>query len=142
MEVGSIRVAAYQAPLLPIGAPEGMGWVRERVRECEARGASILCCPEATLGGLADYAEDPLTIAVARDRLAAVFAPLASETVAVIVGFTELAKPASCTTRRWCSTAGRCRACIASGIRPSIDRSMPRAGRRQCSTSPGCGSGS
>ena len=52
----------------------------------------ILCCPEAVLGGLADYAPRPadFAIAVAGGQLDAVLAPLASDIVTVILGFTEL----------------------------------------------------
>ncbi|HWM90437.1 MAG TPA: carbon-nitrogen hydrolase family protein [Thermoanaerobaculia bacterium] len=53
----------------------------------------MLCCPEAILGGLADYAGDPTQFAISADagRLDSVLAPLASDTVTTIVGFTELA---------------------------------------------------
>ena len=49
-----MRVAAYQAPLLPAGSMEALALIRKRVEWCEAEGVSILCCPEAILGGLAD----------------------------------------------------------------------------------------
>ena len=66
--------------------------VREQVRHCEAIGVEILCCPEGVLGGLADYCADPRAIAIAVDdgQLSDVLAPLASDTVATIVGFTEV----------------------------------------------------
>src|SRR5262245_1569189 len=67
-----------------------MDLLRERVRWCEANGVEILCCPEAVLGGLADYAEDPAAIALSLENLSAVLASLASPTVATILGFTEL----------------------------------------------------
>jgi hypothetical protein len=54
-----LRVAAYQAPLLASGSMEALGFIEARVRWCEAEGVSILCCPEAILGGLADYSTDP-----------------------------------------------------------------------------------
>jgi hypothetical protein len=38
---------------------EAISLIRERVAWCEAAGVEILCCPEAVLGGLADYAERP-----------------------------------------------------------------------------------
>lgn len=67
--------------------------IRQRVACCEAEGVSILCCPEAILGGLADYHENPAPFAIRTDgdQLARVLAPLASESVTSIVGFTELA---------------------------------------------------
>lgn len=66
--------------------------IRQRVRWCEAEGVEILCCPEGILGGLADYAARPADIAIAVEsgRLRSVLAPLASETVTTIVGFTEI----------------------------------------------------
>ena len=88
-----MKVAAYQASLLPIGSPHSRAieLIRERVRRCEVDGVSILCCPEAVLGGLADYAADPGAIAIERGALHNVLAPLASNSVTTIVGFTELA---------------------------------------------------
>ena len=52
----------------------------------------ILGCPEAILGGLADYAPRPedFAIKVESGQLKAVLTPLASETVTTIVGFTEI----------------------------------------------------
>ena len=68
--------------------------IRMRVQVCEAEGVAILCCPEAILGGLADYSGDPgqFAIAAVSGRLDAVLAPLASNTVTTIIGFTELAE--------------------------------------------------
>lgn len=60
-----MKVAAYQAPLLPGGSSEAIGLIREQVERCEAEGVEILCCPEAVLGGLADYAARPADIAIA-----------------------------------------------------------------------------
>jgi 5-aminopentanamidase len=87
-----VKVAAYQAPLLPSGSPAGLDLIRQRVRSCETQGVAVLCCPEGILGGLADYAADPGSIAIATqgDDLCTVLAPLASETVTTIVGFTEV----------------------------------------------------
>lgn len=87
-----MRVAAYQAPLLPAGAPEAIEFIGEQVRRCESERVSILCCPEAILGGLADYSENPsrCAITVKDGRLDDVLAPLVSDTVTSIVGFTEL----------------------------------------------------
>lgn len=88
-----MKVAAYQAPLLPCGSMAAIELVREQVRFCESESVSILCCPEAILGGLADYASQPIDFAIDVDRgqLAAVLAPLASSVVTSIVGFTEVA---------------------------------------------------
>jgi 5-aminopentanamidase len=90
-----MKVAAYQAPLLPCGSMAALQLIRDRVKWCETERVGILCCPEAVLGGLADDAERPLDIAVdvENGQLAALLTPLASRSVAVIVGFTEKADP-------------------------------------------------
>jgi predicted amidohydrolase len=87
-----VRVAAYQAPLLPSGSLEAVELIRKRIDWCEAEGVEILCCPEAVLGGLADYAARPKDIAidVENGQLSAVLTPLASDTVTTILGFTEI----------------------------------------------------
>jgi 5-aminopentanamidase len=66
--------------------------IRKRVEWCEAEGVEILCCPEAVLGGLADYAARPADFAMDVDsgQLSATLAPLASDTVTTILGFTEI----------------------------------------------------
>lgn len=87
-----MKVAAYQAPLLPAGSMEAVGLLRGCVLRCEAAGVQILCCPEAVLGGLADYADRPaeLALGVESGELGRVLAPLASDAVTTIVGFTEI----------------------------------------------------
>ncbi len=87
-----MKVAAYQAPLLPCGSMEAVELIRRRVEWCEAAGVEILCCPEAVLGGLADYAARPAEFAldVESGQLGAVLAPLASDTVTTVLGFTEI----------------------------------------------------
>lgn len=89
-----MKVAAYQAPLLAAGSLEAIDLIQERVAWCESEGVSILCCPEAILGGLADYSENPSQFAIRTDdgQLAEVLAPLSSDTVTSIIGFTELAE--------------------------------------------------
>jgi predicted amidohydrolase len=89
-----VKVAIYQAPLLAAGSLEAIGLIRTRVEQCEAEGVALLCCPEAILGGLADSADDPLQFAITADagRLDSVLAPLTSQSVTTIVGFTELAQ--------------------------------------------------
>jgi predicted amidohydrolase len=71
---------------------EALELIRKRVDWCEAAGVEILCCPEAVLGGLADDAACPVDIAidVERGQLSAALAPLASDTVTTILGFTEI----------------------------------------------------
>lgn len=87
-----MKVAAYQAPLLPCGSMEAVDLIRERVRGCEAEGVAILCCPEAILGGLADDAPHPAEFAidVQAGKLEKVLAPLASDMVTTIIGFSEI----------------------------------------------------
>ena len=89
-----MKVAAYQAPLLPSGSTDvAVRLIRERVEWCESEGVEILCCPEGVLGGLADYATQPTTFAIDVEggQLDTVLAPLASDRVTTIVGFTESA---------------------------------------------------
>src|SRR4051794_20929519 len=50
----TMRVAAYQCPLLPLGSMGAIELMRRQVKACESQGISILCGPEAVLGGLAD----------------------------------------------------------------------------------------
>jgi predicted amidohydrolase len=84
-----MKVAAYQAPLLPSGSLAALDLIRARVVWCEANGVSILCCPETILGGLADDAATPGELGIRSGALATMLAPLASDTVTTIVGFSE-----------------------------------------------------
>lgn len=63
--------------------------IHQRVRRCEVERVDVLLCPEGVLGGLADDLESPSEIAIAAGDLPEVLRPLASESVATIVGFTE-----------------------------------------------------
>ncbi len=89
----TVKVAAYQSPLLPSGSMAAIDLIAAQIRSCESAGVDILCCPEGVLGGLADDASRPSDIAInAQDgQLQTVLAPLASETVTTVLGFTELA---------------------------------------------------
>src|ERR1700688_2595433 len=84
-----MKVAAYQAPVLPGGSMAALALISDRVKWCEREGVDILCCPEAVLGGLADDAECPVDFAIDVVQLEALLAPLASRSVTTIVGFTE-----------------------------------------------------
>jgi predicted amidohydrolase len=86
-----MKVAAYQAPLLPAGSMDALELIRDRIKWCETEGVEFLCCPEAVLGGLADDAQSPIEFAinVESGQLEALLAPLASKSVTAIVGFTE-----------------------------------------------------
>src|SRR4051794_8046739 len=106
---------------------DALDLIRSRVKQCEAGGVSILCCPEAILGGLADYHAHPTQIAIAADRLDAVLAPLASDTVTTIIGFTELADDG----RLYNSAAVFLRGSVAGLYRklhPALNRSIYDAG--------------
>lgn len=89
-----MKVAAYQAPLLATHSMDALDLIRSRVRWCETEGVTLLCCPEAVLGGVADHSESPARSAIATDagQLEFALAPLASDTVTTIIGFTELAQ--------------------------------------------------
>ena len=82
-----MKVAAYQAPLLDTGSLDALGLMRKQVERCETEGVSILCCPEAVLGGLADYSEHPSQFAISAEAglLESTLAPLASDTVTTII---------------------------------------------------------
>jgi predicted amidohydrolase len=86
-----MNVAAYQCPLLGSASMRAVDLIYDRVRWSEANGVEIVCCPEAVLGGLADYAEDPAAIALSVEQLGVLLKPLASQTVTTILGFTEIA---------------------------------------------------
>lgn len=87
-----MKVAAYQAPLLAASSTDILSLIRVQVEWCESNGVEILCCPEGIIGGLADYVTRPTDIAidVEAGELHALLAPLSSESVATILGFTEI----------------------------------------------------
>jgi len=123
-----MKVAAYQAPLLPPGSMDALDFIRVHVRRCEVEGISILCCPEAILGGLADDTEDPRAIAISGEGLGEVLAPLSSSSVTSIVGFTEMAEG----DRLYNSAAIFHRGSVVGVYRklhPAINRSVYSAGR-------------
>ena len=124
-----MKVAAYQAPLLAEDADSAIGLMHEQVRQCEARGVSILCFPEAMLGGLADFSDDPERFALRADngQLASVLAPLASDTLTSIVGFTELDRDGALWNAAAVYQRGRV-AGIYRKIHPAIRHSVYRPG--------------
>ena len=89
-----MKVAAYQAPLRATGSMDVVSLIREQVDWCESKGVEILCCPEGVFGGLADYAGRPTDIAldVEGGQLDVLLAPLASDRVATIIGFSEIGR--------------------------------------------------
>jgi len=88
--VDLVKVAAYQGPLLPVGVSAEIELLQRQVRRCEEEEVTLLCCPEAFIGGLADHASRPSEVGMPLVELARALAPLASDRVGVIVGFTEL----------------------------------------------------
>ena len=86
-----MKVAAYQAPLA-CRTDEALALVRNQIERCEALGVEVLCCPEAMLGGLADYVERPADIAIDLERggFQQTARLLASDSVTTILGFTEV----------------------------------------------------
>jgi predicted amidohydrolase len=92
-----VKLAAVQLAVRVCYDRTAIQHLRERVRECERLGVTLLCCPEGAIGGLADYVDLPDAIAVpSSDRsLETLLEPLASDVVTVIVGFTERA-PGGC----------------------------------------------
>ena len=94
-------------------------------------GVAILCCPEASIGGLADYVDKSRHIAIdaCDGGLERVLSPLASDTVSVIVGFTETDNAGTL----YNSAAVMHRGEIVGVYRkmhPAINRSVYRAGSR------------
>jgi hypothetical protein len=64
----SMKVADYEAPLVEGSPAESIQLIRGRFVRCELEGVSLLCCPEAILGGLADYNDDPWKFALRIDN--------------------------------------------------------------------------
>lgn len=87
-----MKIAAYQSLLPALNSLKIIDLIREQIEWCEANDVAILCCPEGVLGGLADYVDVPteMAIEVASGQLQTRLAPLASERVTTIVGFTEI----------------------------------------------------
>jgi predicted amidohydrolase len=124
-----VKVAAYQAPLLASGSMDALELIREQIDACESARVEILCCPEGVLGGLADDSPRPSTIAidVNSGQLSEVLAPLASDTVTTILGFTEI----DAHGRLYNSAAIFHRGAVAGVYRklhPAINRSVYHAG--------------
>jgi predicted amidohydrolase len=120
-----MKVAACQAPSLAENSIESIGPMQQCVRECETIGVSVLCFPEAMLGGLADFSDNPgrLAIRTKDGQLSAVLEPLASDTVTSIVGFTELGHGGALYNAAAVYQRGRVRG-LYRKIHPAIRRSV------------------
>ena len=126
-----MKVAAYQAPLQATRERSVLDLIREQIRICELQGVEILCCPEGELGGLADYVSRPQEIAINAEsgQLENVLAPLASDTVATILGFTKIDRNG----RFYNSAAIFCQGTVAGIYRklhPAIRKSVYDAGEQ------------
>ena len=124
-----MKVAAYQVPLLATGSMDALDLIRTRIEWCEAEGVKVLCCPEGILGGLADHSENPNRFAIRSDggQLASALAPLASDTVTSIIGFSELASDGALYNAAAIFERGRVLG-VYRKIHPAIRRSVYRAG--------------
>lgn len=121
-----VRVAAHQSPLLDTTPEQALDRIRVPLERCVRERVNVLCCPEAVLGGLADYADDPFRYAVNAAQLDSLLQPLASDTMTTIVGFTErsdgrLYNSAAIYHRR--SVIG-----VYRKVHPAINRSVYEAG--------------
>ncbi|HEX8148253.1 MAG TPA: carbon-nitrogen hydrolase family protein [Pyrinomonadaceae bacterium] len=126
-----MKVAAYQAPLHATASADAVELIREQVLWCESNGVEILCCPEGVLGGLADYAARPADIAIDAEggRLRELLAPVASDSVTTVIGFTELGQGG----RLYNSAAVFHKGSVVGVYRklyPAINRSVYEAGDR------------
>lgn len=112
---------------------DALSLIQTRARWCEAERIAILCCPEAILGSLADYAEHPSKFAIRVDQLDTVLSPLASDTVTTIVVFTDLADSRRIYNSAAVFQQGMVAGVYTSCIQPSTSRSMTLVLRRQSS---------
>jgi 5-aminopentanamidase len=127
--IALVKVAAYQVALDACRAGNVVDLIRQQVDRCESIGVEILCCPEAVLGGLADYSAHPMAIAidVESGQLHDVLTPLASDIVTTIIGFTEIDRSG----RLYNSAAVYHRGAVIGVYRkhhPAINRSVYAAG--------------
>jgi len=124
-----MKVAAYQAPLAACADAGVISLVRRQLDRCEALGVQLLCCPEGLLGGLADYVEHPDRIAIdtGTDHLARTLAPLASDRVTTVIGFTERGDDGHLYNAAAVFARGRVLG-IYRKMHPAINRSVYRAG--------------
>ena len=117
-----MKVVAHHVPLSATSSFDVLSMLQEQVRWCEARGVEILCCPEAVLCSLADYANASrdVAIGVAGGQLQRLLAPLTSDTVATLWGGRSWGEVGNSTTPLLSFIAVWSLARIASYIRPSI----------------------
>lgn len=124
-----MKVAAYQAPLATCTDAQIISLIRQQVDQCEALGVEFLCCPEAVLGGLADQVDQPERIAIdtSTGDLSRLLAPLASNRVTTVIGFTELGSDGNLYNAAAVFARGRVQG-IYRKVHTAINRSVYRAG--------------
>ena len=124
-----MKVAAYQAPLAACADAQVISLIRQQVDRCEALGVELLCCPEALLGGLADDVDQPERIAIdaSAGGLDRVLAPLASDRVTTVLGFTEQGEDGHLYNAAAVFARGTVLG-IYRKMHPAINRSVYRAG--------------
>ena len=124
-----VKVAAYQAPLSACADGQVLSLIRQQIGHCAALGVELLCCPEAVLGGLADYADQPDHIAIdtGGDELVRTLAPLANDRVTTVIGFTERGSDGYLYNAAAVFARGAV-AGIYRKMHPAINRSVYRAG--------------
>jgi predicted amidohydrolase len=48
---GDVKIAAWQMPVGATAVDDALAALRVQVLRCEEAGVSVLCCPEAAIGG-------------------------------------------------------------------------------------------
>ncbi|MCW2602526.1 MAG: Nitrilase/cyanide hydratase and apolipoprotein N-acyltransferase [Pseudonocardiales bacterium] len=124
--LAKVRIAAYQSSLAT-GPGDAIGRIRDQLQRCADESVDVLCCPEAVLGGLADYAADPARDAIRTDCIETALAPLASDAVTTIVGLTELGAGGSLYNSAAVLHRGRVVG-VHRKLHPAINRSVYTAG--------------
>jgi 5-aminopentanamidase len=87
-----MKIAVYQSPVsATIDRDRAIERIGEQMEWCDSNDVYLLCCPEAMLGGLADYARNPsgLALNITDGELNQVISRLRSYSAACVFGFTE-----------------------------------------------------
>ena len=120
-----MRVAAYQAPLVTAGL-DALDLVRTQVKRCESERVTVLCCPEAILGGLAD--NHPIRRSLRSQRIAPRSRPrlllLRAKLSRLSLDLPNSGMEGRSTTPQQFFSEGKSLACIASCILRSAGRSI------------------
>jgi 5-aminopentanamidase len=87
-----MKIAVYQSPVsATIARTSAIELVAEQMEWCDSNHVDLLCCPEAMLGGLADYSQNPrgLALNIVDGEFKPVLSRLESYAVTCVFGFTE-----------------------------------------------------